>query len=141
MRGLFRLKLHPKITILVVSTLECKEIMGKSLHQHLEGLFKPLVVLPRITSPHCELLPPAGTASDPELEPTTAKIVGHADLFKQLDRMVKWQHVHQRPEKNTLGMLGDSRQVYCLVRSQAQGRMVVLRDVVAMESSAFGLGD
>ena len=52
------------------------------------------------------------TASDPDIEPATAQVIEHAQLFQEPQRMVERQQIKQRAEADVLGRARRGGQEY-----------------------------
>lgn len=112
---------------------------GQPLYQDLQGLLEARVVLLGVSPPHGELLPAAGSSADADPEPPVAQVVHHGDFFQQPDRVMQGEHIDQRAEEQPLGTLRNGGQVDGLVGRQAQGRVMVLGDVVAVKTGPLCL--
>ena len=136
MRLLERLELHRHVVEREELAFEGHRLLRQALHHHLPGV---LVAFQPFGGIDAEAFgfERRDAAPDADLHAPAAHLVEHADLFGEPQRMIERQRVDQGPEAELLGALRDAGEIDRRRGGQAERRLVVFGDVVAIEAAAI----
>src|SRR5262252_1459686 len=90
MRPLYRLQDHRHLLEIIELAAEGQLIARQALLDHTQGLGKLARPVGRIDAEEADF-ERRNAAAHPQLEPSTAQLVEHADLFDEPDRMIERQ--------------------------------------------------
>ena len=136
-----RLKLHRNIIDREMLAAIIKHLAGQPLHHERDRFGVDLLCLSGIR-PIVLKLNRYRAPAEPDLQPSTAHLVEHADFFDQPQRMMQRHRPHQRAEAQSARTLRYGRQENARRRRHAERRRVMLGEMIGVEAGAVvSLGD
>src|SRR5262245_18832180 len=133
MRLLQRFQLHRDILESKKVAAKIEGSFGEALYDQLQSLRVDLLRLCRVESIEGSF-GGRGSTAEADLQSSPAHLIEHTDFFDQPNRMVKRQRIDQWAETKSLRALCYSSQKYAGRGCHAEGRRVMLGNVIGIEA-------
>src|SRR5262247_3788997 len=133
MRLLQRFQLHRDILEGKKVAAKIEGSLGEALYNQLQSFHVDLLRFCRIESIKGSFSGRGATAKA-DLQPSTAHLIKHTDFLDQPNRMVKRQRIYQGAKTKSLRALPHGSQEYAGRRCHAEGRRVMLGNMIGIEA-------